>query len=621
MKKQSRWMAFLLCGVMAVGVGASQMLPTIAKPECSCKVEVHGSNCPLSKCTCGREEHAEGCTLYGAAKELTTCICEPDVHAEGCPRYVAVEDEGMEKTEPETPQASDEILTQAPEGAEEPEGTPLPEEQPDATPEVSKPSETPQPEEQPDFAPETSKPVETPEGTESPETPSVTPETPDHAETGSVQQPQEETIRLTYRFAEETEGTLSFEQIEIPTGEAIGAHIPEISLSEGFAVESYEIDGTIYDANALAAYCPKQATEILIHTKPLEAEELPEGEDGSGHDAAYWESAPGWAGEERIQGSLLTVAEIREMDVQLKKQVDEIKGVLGVKGNVALKEDQDNMTEILALYAVTHGQMENFPNGVKVTSEQEINELRSIYWCMTQITGVSNTKGTAVQVKRLSIAEGAKILGLDNSQVKQAQSLVTESVQESVSEMVDNSILNRLTDEELAEITGNIPTSLSTERRAVLMAALSLEGKVKYFWGGKSASVGWNPYWGESYTVTSPGSSQTGTTRAYGMDCSGFVSWAFINAEGSKDVYPYIGEGSANQYRNSKAIAWEDAQPGDLVFYKNPVESGINHVGIVVSVDENGPKTVVHCSSSKNSVVVTNASGFQYARTPYVYGE
>ena len=38
---------------------------TIAKPECSCKVEIHGSNCPLSKCTCSQNEHTKDCPLYG----------------------------------------------------------------------------------------------------------------------------------------------------------------------------------------------------------------------------------------------------------------------------------------------------------------------------------------------------------------------------------------------------------------------------------------------------------------------------------------------------------------------------------------------------------------------------
>ena len=309
------------------------------------------------------------------------------------------------------------------------------------------------------------------------------------------------------------------------------------------------------------------------------------------------------------------------MDVQAGEQVNEIKSVLGIQGDVTVKEDEENLDEVLAIYAVTHGQTENFPYGVKITGEQDRDELRSIYWCMTQITGVSNTKGAAIQVKHLDISEGAKVLELSGEQTAQAQGLLSSENKSEIAEMVEDSILNELTDSELAAVMSRIPEDISGERQAVLTAALSLEGKVKYFWGGKSSSVGWNPYWGESYTVTSPGSSQTGTTRTYGMDCSGFVSWAFINAEGSKEAASYIGEGSANQYRNSKAVDWKNAQPGDLVFYKNPAEGGINHVGIVVSVDENGPAAVVHCSSSKNGVVVTDASGFQHVRTPYIYGE
>ena len=111
-KKKNRWGAFLLCGIMAISIGAAQLIPTIAKPECSCKVEIHGSNCPLSKCTCSQNEHTKDCPLYGAAKELTTCICEPDIHAEGCPRYTAEEvvAEEPETTESESQSTESEVL-------------------------------------------------------------------------------------------------------------------------------------------------------------------------------------------------------------------------------------------------------------------------------------------------------------------------------------------------------------------------------------------------------------------------------------------------------------------------------------------------------------------------------
>ena len=58
-------------------------------------------------------------------------------------------------------------------------------------------------------------------------------------------------------------------------------------------------------------------------------------------------------------------------------------------------------------------------------------------------------------------------------------------------------------------------------RLSVARSALSLVGKVHYFWGGKSLVFGWDNRWGQLAKVTADGSSTTGTYRPYGLDCSG----------------------------------------------------------------------------------------------------
>ena len=72
-----------------------------------------------------------------------------------------------------------------------------------------------------------------------------------------------------------------------------------------------------------------------------------------------------------------------------------------------------------------------------------------------------------------------------------------------------------------AEVLQNLPDDLSPERRAVVQNALTLYGKVSYFWGGKSLVLGWDSRWGQLRQVTAAGSSTTGTYRPYGLDCSG----------------------------------------------------------------------------------------------------
>ena len=147
-----------------------------------------------------------------------------------------------------------------------------------------------------------------------------------------------------------------------------------------------------------------------------------------------------------------------------------------------------------------------------------------------------------------------------------------------------------------------------------------MKGKVRYFWGGKSEVVGWDSRWGTPTKVTSKGSSTTGTTRPFGLDCSGYVTWCFIQAAGTADIVPAIGHGTANQWPKTQGIAWEQALPGDLAFFAPPGGKKTNHVGIVVS-NSGGKIMVAHCSSSKNDVVITEAesTGFKYIRRPAIF--
>ena len=124
-------------------------------------------------------------------------------------------------------------------------------------------------------------------------------------------------------------------------------------------------------------------------------------------------------------------------------------------------------------------------------------------------------------------------------------------------------------------VLNRLPENLSTERRAVVQQALTVVGKVNYFWGGKSLTLGWDERWGVTTLVTAPGSPTTGTYPPYGLDCSGFVDWVFFNATDGAHILSH-GGGSASQHSYCTDIPWSEAQPGDLVFY--PVDT---HVGIV----------------------------------------
>lgn len=167
----------------------------------------------------------------------------------------------------------------------------------------------------------------------------------------------------------------------------------------------------------------------------------------------------------------------------------------------------------------------------------------------------------------------------------------------------------------------SVGEDVSEERVNVISAAYSAVGKVGYFWGGKSTAIGEDPSWGSAAQVSAPGSRSTGTIRAYGLDCSGFVTWAVINGYHNQSMQSYIGDGTTDQWVKANVVSEADAQPGDLVFQRGP-EAGIdNHVGIICGQTDAGDWIVVHCSSGKNGVTVGEAysASFRYIRQPDFY--
>ena len=167
----------------------------------------------------------------------------------------------------------------------------------------------------------------------------------------------------------------------------------------------------------------------------------------------------------------------------------------------------------------------------------------------------------------------------------------------------------------------SVGDDVSEERVNVISAAYSLVGKVGYFWGGKSTKIGTDPSWGTAEKVSAEGSKSTGTVRAYGLDCSGFVTWAVINGYQDQTMQAAVGDGTSDQWEKANVVTETDAQPGDLVFQKGPEAGSDNHVGILCGNTDAGDWIAVHCSSSKNGVTVGEAysASFRYIRQPSFY--
>jgi len=306
----------------------------------------------------------------------------------------------------------------------------------------------------------------------------------------------------------------------------------------------------------------------------------------------------------------------------------------------------DNSEDVLIAYAIKYNVTEDDSQQLAILSEAQINKLRQVFQEMNSISISYETTSEIVEVMSINeddesvteeetIETTIKTINVDcltaeeianKYRFNQKQTHMIAEMRRSAYGMLLSSAdaKKMLTRTEIDEIKSHIPAGTVVDGVKVAEVAKSILGQVKYFWGGKSLALGRDSRWGTDMEVTSQGSVTTGSIRPYGLDCSGFVAWAFVNAGLSSDsIEQTIGQGTTTQWNHSSSILESNVLPGDLAFLAIPYTRKINHIGIVVGVDDEGQILVAHCSSGANNVVVTTAesAGFIYYRRPAVLME
>jgi len=94
-----------------------------------------------------------------------------------------------------------------------------------------------------------------------------------------------------------------------------------------------------------------------------------------------------------------------------------------------------------------------------------------------------------------------------------------------------------------------------------------------------------------------------GGTSKSGMDCSGLM---FTSFKSGGVILPRT---SISQSKKGVKVSKAKAQKGDLVFFKTGGKRSINHVGLVVSVDNRDVK-FVHSSSSRGVMISSLREGY-----------
>ena len=255
--------------------------------------------------------------------------------------------------------------------------------------------------------------------------------------------------------------------------------------------------------------------------------------------------------------------------------------------------------------------------------EERVELLRQVFWDMCEITTATQTVDVPDSDPDDDVDDGHTGIALTitiTAKTAEQMRLIyvfTKYQNDALDILLENlGSLNipmgslTISQEDAIELLENLPDDLDPERKNVVETAVQLVGRVSYFWGGKSLTLGWDDRWGTPMEVTAAGSGSTGTIRPFGLDCSGFVDWTFYNATNGS-YYPGRGGGAATQHSYCINISWSDAQPGDLVFYPADV-----HVGIVGGRDTDGNLLIVHCSGGANGVVITGSAGFTSVARP-----
>lgn len=193
------------------------------------------------------------------------------------------------------------------------------------------------------------------------------------------------------------------------------------------------------------------------------------------------------------------------------------------------------------------------------------------------------------------------IIGLFSYQMlfsNQSSSLVP-AVSEDTTDVIDTGGAGQLFDPGSIRgltLTFNLPiVGTPFSRSDLVNTATSLVG-LPYFWGGKYPHKGINPNWGNLTTVTADDSWSTGMQIPLGLDCSGFVDWAYYQLIGKQISN---GGGSADICRLATTVSRSELKPGDVGCMKG-------HVSLYIGRDSDGEPLFVQAVGQRYR---DNASG------------
>lgn len=312
---------------------------------------------------------------------------------------------------------------------------------------------------------------------------------------------------------------------------------------------------------------------------------------------------------------------VSAVNVEYNAQLETLQA--GDYDDIVIHGQGPDWAEVLAVFAI-HTAGSDGGIDVVTLDQDRVDRLKAVFWDMTALASQVKTIEHPASGNTAAWTETVLHITITPRTADEMRTVCTFTAEQNsaLTELLsDRAALASLagslaiTSADLLKVLRALPTDLDQARKEAVEIALSLVGKVGYFWGGKSLVIGWDSRWGTLQKVWAAGSSTTGTYRPYGLDCSGMMDWVFYNITGGEYILGR-GGGAAAQHSYCTPVSQVDAQPGDLAFYPDD-----SHVGIVVGRREDGKLLVCHCSSGQNNVVVTEfaASGFTSLGRPDMF--
>ena len=183
--------------------------------------------------------------------------------------------------------------------------------------------------------------------------------------------------------------------------------------------------------------------------------------------------------------------------------------------------------EVVAVFASKTAGAED---GIDVFTldEERVDLLRQVFWDMCEITTATQTVDVPdsnpdddVDDSHTGIALTITITAKTAEQMRliyvftKYQNDALDILLENLGSM--NIPMGSLTisQEDAIGLLENLPDDLDPERKNVVETAVQLVGRVSYFWGGKSLTLGWDDRWGVPTEVTAAGSGSTGARPSH----------------------------------------------------------------------------------------------------------